>query len=392
MRHFMFITFLLLTGCISRSPENLNSSDLNTFAEPSPPILSDSYFGKQQDIISIDKVFTLTPEQRADFLTFINDPGKQNIYPNKRVYDYLQMHLVEFGFYADTLTASESLDSDLGNCLSLAILSKSLASIAEVEIAYELVSTPPIFQKEGDVILGSQHVRTLLYEPKRKREHGFLFQWRNRIAVDYFSIDDSKFLRRISENEFNAMFYNNKAAEALINDDVNTAFWYSKGALKSNYNDSHAINMMAILHEKIGQDAQAEKIYQHGIRYNKINFDLISNYYLLLQRLDKINEANQIAHLLKQFEQPDPFKWIKQGDKKYEEGDYVSAVLFYKKAIKIADYLHEPYFGIARVEFLRGNLGRSRKAMEKALNNAKRNNKISLYQTKLQLLSEMMNK
>ena len=47
--------------------------------------------------------------------------------------------------------------------------------------------------------------------------------------------------------------------------------------------------------------------------------------------------------------------------------NYSAAIRHYKKAAKMADYLHEPLAGIARSQYLLGNFRPARNAIKKAL-------------------------
>jgi len=168
--------------------------------------------------------------------------------------------LDQFNYYSDTYTATDSLLENKGNCLSPAILTKALADLVDVEVGYQLVETAPVFKKEGNIILSSQHIRTMLFSPDTSDSNGWVL-FRGRIIVDYFPTYSSHILREVDEDEFTSMYYTNKAAESMLRQDNNLTYWYLNKALKLKPTHSIAINMMALLHQKVGYPDYAERLF-----------------------------------------------------------------------------------------------------------------------------------
>lgn len=384
MRLLPILITVVLSGCASAPSQPLAVED------PQPPLLADAYFGQPTGVVPLQQVFALTPQQKIDFQKKFRSQGYGNLAPNRRVYRYLEEYLTDFNFFSGTSIASESLSGKQGNCLSLAILTKSLANLAGVKVGYELTDTTPVYQNGGNTILSSQHVRTLLYDSDPNPVDGMHLLSPGGIRVDYFASRGVHTLRRTSEGEFYSMFYRNKAAEALLGGDYRVAFWNLKKALELHKNDAQAINMMALLHDRMGYTDYAERLYQFGIQNSREKMVLLSNYEIFLRRLGRVAEADIIGEKLRRYDDPNPFKWINLGDSAYLAGNYSEAIGFYRKASKMADYLHDPYLGIARAEFALGNLRAARRAIKKALANANKKSTVSLYQAKFEALTQLI--
>lgn len=380
----LFILTLFITACTT--PVVLTDMD----KRPDIPLLDNSYFGGSQNIISVSEIYQLSEQNKKEFLAVFNSNKYKHTLPNKRIYYYLKDILSELNYYSKTLTANEVITHKWGNCLSLAIATKALADIAGVEIRYELVSTPAIFQREGDVILVSQHLRTVLLDPREDIDSGFQPLWRGSIRVDYYPDGDSKLLRRVSETEFFSMYYQNKAAEALTKQDFKQAFWLLKSSLDLNRYDSNTINMLAIIHGQMGYEDMKEEIFKYGMKYGKEDFGLLSNYHKLLISAGRDEEAKKLAVQLMKFRNPDPYKWIRLGDEEFQTGNFSKAIYYYKKATKEADYIHESYAGISDSYYSMGKLVSARNAMKKALKKAKKPETVILYQMKFDTLSELV--
>lgn len=178
----------------------------------------------------------------------------------------------------------------------------------------------------------------------------------------------------------------------MIRKNHNLAYWYLDAALKLKPNHSHAINIMALLHENIGYPDYAEKLYLYGIAHSQDKLDLLNNYHSLLKSQRRMSEAREIAEQIGRKNDLNPYKWISLGNTAYNSREYDKAIRYYRKANKLAPYLHEGFAGIARSKLQLGNPDYARKAIGKALDNTHDNNTRKLYQAKLDMLTELLTK
>ena len=391
---FLLVTVLLLISACTSLPNTTTSSteaESDNTIPPLPELLSSSFFGEPKSIIPIQQVYSLTAEQKQDFLKVFNSQLEKSEEPHRRISQYLGKHLTDFNYYSDTLNAAESLEQNRGNCLSLAILTKALADLANVDIAYQLVETAPVFKKEGNIIVSSQHIRVVLFSPISKNSGGFI-TIRGRIYIDYFPTFRSQVLRKVDEAEFKSMYYTNKAVESMIGKDNNLAFWYLNAALELKPTHSHALNMMALLHEKVGYPDYAEKLYLYGIAHSQEKLDLLNNYHSLLNSQQRIGEAKEIAEQIGRRNDLNPYRWISLGNTAYNSKEYEKAIRYYRRANKLAPYIHEGFAGIARSKIQLGDPDYAKKAISKAMDNTYDNNTRKLYQAKLDMLTELLTK
>lgn len=348
-----------------------------------------SQFGEPVEPPSLESVFKLSDEQAQDFFTYLNAISNRHLMANQIIYNYLEKRLKQFNYHSDTFNATDALRENQGNCLSLALLTHSLAKLAKVDIGYQLVETEPVYQKSDNIIITSQHIRSLLYESTVENQ---VVLFRNSVKIDYFNSGYSRPLRSVYFNEFASMYYSNLAAEFFIKNQLNQAFWYSKKSLEIESNNPIAINMMAILFDRKGDFEAADEMYQLGLEVSREKLELLSNYHGFLLRHGRSEEAQEIKAKLDQIEDPNPFKWVSLANSAYNEGDYHKAIQLYRKAAKQADYLHEPLFGIARAEFQLGELNKAKLSLEKAIEHTHQEKVKKLYQAKYQLLTELLSK
>jgi len=350
-------------------------------------------FGNRPPIPAPEQIFNLSEQQADEFSAYFLGHPQKNTSENLRIFQYLKEYEKRYQYSGKTLTAEESLLQAEGNCLSLAILTTALAKSVGVDTGYQLLDSQPVYQKQNNIILSAQHIRSLLFVAKKTvREQivsGRLVIGRNALIVDYFPSQNSRVRKNISESEFVSMFYKNKAADAIVKGNYDSAYWLIRESFLHYPTDEQAINMMAVIHEKKGLKNESEKLYQFGIKYAKNKLDLLRNYHIFLKSQNRMIDAQRIKDQLAAIKVPNPFDWINLGNTAFEQNKYREAKSYYKKAAKQAPYLHQAHFGIAKSDFKMGNIRWAKASMKRAKEKAIDQNVQSLYQQKLDALSKL---
>lgn len=353
-------------------------------------IYRDSLFGPPLKVPSLNDAFQLTEAQKEDFLKEFHSVQYRDLSDSQRVFKYLQQHLQNFNFHSETLLASDALSLNTGNCMSLAVLTKAISKLTHVGISYELARTPPVFQRENNLELSSQHIRSVVYNKTTKTNKQFI-KPNDRVKIDYFSTAGARTLRKIKTKEFYSLFYSNLAAEALLIDDINKTYWLLKESLSYKNDNLIAINILGVLYDRMKQDKLAENTYLYGLEFDGNQLELMNNYHQLLVNANRLAEAQTVATAIQQYDDPDPFKWLDLADQELKSGRYIKAITYYERAIEKAEYLHQPYAGIAKANFLLGRSNQAVKAMEMALENVHHKKTKSIYQAKYRHLKSQSN-
>lgn len=370
-----------MVACASNPPPTLETDKLGD-------LLDSELFGASPEIIPAADIHRLSTQQQQAFFEYLAQPSRQRIPKHERVVDYLQTSTSDFDYQGDTYTASEALSRNSGNCLSLAILTTALADLAGLDIGYQLVDSEPVFEWRGSVLYKGLHVRSILYDPTWEPGVPFAPLRRPGIRIDYFPSDADRFISNLTRSEYVAMYYNNLAADAIGSDDYNDAYWLLRKSMDIAPENSSAVNMMAILHRRIGDEETAERIYQYGIAHlpNKVSF--LRNYRILLNKQARFEKANAIGKALAALDAPSPIDWLQAGQSAYNDGDFRDAISFYRRALKLAPYLHEAHWGVAKAYYELGDKIRAKRELEKAMEHANRPATRSRYQAKLMSLGE----
>lgn len=378
-RWFAIVLASLLAGCagIEHSPD----------LKPVTPPFESHLFGESPGVSSVSDIFSLSEQQQYDFLAYFNQPSVQNMPEHQRVYEYLETVTTNFTYLGETFNASTALHESSGNCLSLAILTTALAKLVGVETAYQLVDSAPVFESHGNVVYKGLHVRTKLYDPAWQPKEGTLTLRRGGFIVDYFPSEHDRFVGNISEAEYTAMYYNNLAGEAISMGDYSSAYWLLRKSLELMPDNASAINSMAIIYRRSGDQAKSEEIYQYGVRFLPENVSLLRNYRVLLKQQERFDEVEKINKTLVQLDDASPFDWLHAGQHAYNNGEFKDALFFYNKAVDIAPYLHESYAGLAKAYFQLGDRSGAKRELINAQKYSNGQSTQSMYQAKLMSLS-----
>ena len=382
------LTLLSVLAACSSAPVAIPLVDLTIVEDANDnfPLLNSEKFGDELQFEVEDEFLAISPEQKQHFMSYYNNYSNLSKPGHQRLYEYLQNVGEKFEYSNLTYDAETTLATSTGNCMSLAILTTALARTANIEIKYQLVNRVPIFQEYGSVVFNAQHIRSIIYEPKKEFNAGFAI-WRSKAVIDYYPSNSNFVSGSVSKTEFVSMYYRNLAAEALAIDENNRAYWLLKRSLEIEPENAEAINSLAVIHRRVGDYAKAEELYKYGIKNAVNKIVLLKNYQILLQTQNRSEDAAKVAKELENLEDLNPFNWLLAANEAFDEKNYSVAIKLYEKSIKLAPYLHQGHFGIAKSEYQRGNLKASRIALEEALEQAFDKDSKSIYEAKLAVLS-----
>ncbi|MCL1078506.1 hypothetical protein D5R81_10865 [Parashewanella spongiae] len=359
---FFLICSLQLQAC------SHNARPLKDQQAPPPSVninyeLFPSYGNKD---FSHQPIFQLSEKQQQIFLTDHKQRLKNGVRPDQAVADFLQSKLSNFTYYGETYDAQTTMYLNKGNCMSLAMLTAAFAKIAGLEFDFVEVNTIPIFDKQGSLIMSSNHVQTRLYDPNYTPKPNRITLVRPHTVIDYFPDSNDHRGKNIDHSEFIAKYYNNIAAEALIDDRIELAFQYAMAGYKADEHNPETLNLLAVLHKRSGDFATAEQLYLAGMHYESNNIRLLSNYIILLERQQRMVKANALRTQLAKLDDPNPYNWLEQAYIAQSNQQDAEAIKYYRKVLKLAPYVQPAYLGLYQVY-----LSNQRpKAAQKVLTNA----------------------
>lgn len=373
----------LATGCAT----NARPVDREALRERVPQLNRD-LFGDPAPVADFEDMVALTPEQKQDFLEFYKAGKNQRFRPHRRIYKYLIRRLSDTDFRNQTLPASTTIETRIGNCMSLALVTTAFARLTDIDIGWQLAKTDPMYSSDSEVIYSANHIQTRLYKyPLQDKPSSFTIG-QPYLVIDYFTDRLPEAGTELSEREMIALVYQNLGVEALADGDLAKSFWRLKKGLEYDAANANLYNTLAVLHRRAGDNDTAETLYRFALDEFGDRLIVLRNYRKLLLAAGRHDEAEQLRDRVMRLPDPDPYPILTMGDKAAEQGNNATALSYYKKAADVAPYLHEIYVRIARIYQRQGDLKRAERALRKARKKAWTDDGRQRYQAKLSMLQE----
>ncbi len=328
-------------------------------------------------------IFELTREQKNEFKAFYHTFRNDTDRPAEKVFQFLSKKLTGFTYRADTFNASQAFELNNGNCLSLAILTTSLAGLVDVKISCQEVTSAPVFFKNSQFILSSSHVRSRLSDPDYINGKGHNFSASgSEIVIDYFPMKNDYVGERVKYDEFVAKYYLNLTADALVAGDFNRAYSLLVKANQYSPDNISVINSFAILHRRMNDLKTARALYEHALVLEEGSVSTLTNYLIVLKQQGDKSEIIRVEKTLAAMDDPNPYVLIELGQKAMREGKLTLSENYFNNAISKAPYVHQAYLGLAQISYARGKVGSSERFMKQAIERTFDEQTLALYQQK----------
>ncbi|RXE93269.1 tetratricopeptide repeat protein [Pseudoalteromonas phenolica] len=360
---FLFITFLL-TGCNSTQ-----SKSEEKVAIPSPISLANHALFKLEPVPNEKEIFSLPKAEQAKFLEKYNQLILKGVRADTAISQYLESSIDGFTYDGETLTATDALSKQAGNCVSLAILTQAYANLAGIETSFREVSTYPIFKKEQDLLLVSSHFNTKLFAPKDDAEEkDWIEIIRKGTVVDYFPQQNTFYVGNAHYPSLVAKFYANLASEALIKGNFDLSYSLANEAFKFTPHNPELINLLAIQHRRVGDTDTAKKLFEFATEHKLVSSNLIASYRFLANQLGDTVLVDKLEVELEKTAKT-PFDFLQIAIKATNKAQFSKAKRLLNAVIKHYPYLPEPHFELAKIYYLQNHHDLAKVALEEAIKN-----------------------
>ncbi|WP_169306977.1 tetratricopeptide repeat protein [Ferrimonas sediminicola] len=341
----------------------------------------DSAFTPVAGAVTVEQLFALDPEMRQ----FTVKAGRAGNSDATRIERLVELVSVKRGFEYDnsaTRVAAETFRLRAGNCMSLVVMTAALARELDLGVQYQLVKSPPIWDRRGGIYLVNDHVNIKL-EPGLGSSDWSVVGGSGRV-IDFLPGSQVRGYRivQLSESEMLARFFNNLAAEHMVDGLPDHAYHYLKQALALDPTMGAAWNALGVLYRRQGLEREAEQVYRYVMALDEDPFHSMHNLSILLASQGRLTEWAQLHRQIELNRLQNPFYYYDMAEASYNRGNFTQALSQYRKAVKLADYHHEFHFGLSRAYFQLGQLDDSQRSLTKAMKLAPRSDK-ERYQLKL---------
>ena len=327
----LFMAMFILGACAYQRPTDLN-----------PPRLQ--HDGPLVQVADVD-VLALSPEMEDFLERYIL------IYPDRYTRMTLLMDAVStngmLGFdyeEALTLTASEAFDARAGNCIGFANMMVALSRAAGLKARYQEVFRQPEWYSREDMVLLVKHINVVL------ESAGYTY------VMDVSGLRISPGVRRrvINDDYAKALYLNNIGAEALIKNDLPTAYAYMSKAIETEplLTDSW-INMGVVLGRNEQLDDAATSL-RKALGIDNYEYAAMSNLYEIYITQENFAAAAELEQKVERYRQKNPYYLLQLSEEALLESRYAESIELLERAIKKKDNDHLLYFAMAKTQYLSG--------------------------------------
>ncbi|MCY7296331.1 tetratricopeptide repeat protein [Alteromonas sp. a30] len=379
---FFLLSIFAISGCQSTQVSSIKEQSL----------FHDSAFPSANEyaIESPHEIFALNSEAKtfvAKKLMHIEDPIDRMKTLMVSIFDRSDFNLL-YDNQANTV-AAETFNKRAANCLSMSIMTYSLAKHAGVEVAFQEVDVPEYWTRREGFSLLNGHIN-LLMSPEEDTGRRFYIKPKGMVVDFYPFVAKKRFPQHeVGKQRVISMFYNNKGADALISQDFDKAYRYLRSAINHDPEFESAWVNLGLLYRMSGHTDWAELAYNKVFSLNDDNLTAWENLAILYQSTGEQEKAEAIREKVETKRNNNPYYQFIRGEEALDAEDFEQALVYFRKAIRINDKKHQFYFGLAKSYAGLGDYTNSRYYLRKARRFADYQDEKQRYQSKLDLLASL---
>ncbi|WP_339770489.1 tetratricopeptide repeat protein [uncultured Paraglaciecola sp.] len=375
----LFVT-LGLTACQSAPP----------IKQVSGPILQDDAFPRASDIrIESEKdIFRLDKEARAyvqKTVGRIKDPIERTETLARNIFERLDFDLLYRGD-ANT-TANETFHNKTANCLSLSIMTYAMATEAGLGARFQDVKVPEYWTRREGVSLLNGHINLQIVPRERSSNSFYVYNKGYQIDFNPQTAKEHFIKTELSKNQVIAMFYNNKGADALLNNDRDRAYAYFAAALKVEPNFDSALVNLGFLYRVSKLYELSENVYLHALSSSPDNLTAWENLAYLYAHSGKPEQSAAILARVESKRLRNPYYHLDLGRRDFDLGKLQQALTHFNRALAIDGSRHEIFYALAKTYYALGEVVETERYLKKAKRKTKNLQEKELYQGELDLLT-----
>jgi Tfp pilus assembly protein PilF len=351
-------------------------------------LFADARFAPPSEKIGTRDLFTLSPEMRAyvrsnSFTAQLRTKGTE-----KGLVDalYAKRELRLEYDASLTRTAAETYAAKAGNCLSLVIMTAAFAKELNMRVQYQNVVVEDTWSRNSGLIFSSSHVNLTIGRRLQETVQGY--NTPGAVTIDFLSPEDAAAFRtvQIDEATIEAMYMNNRAAEALASGRSDDAYWWAREVVKTHPKYVSGFNTLGVVYQRRGDFAEAETVFREALRRDPDNLVIMNNLVPVLAALDRHEESRALAAKVARAEPYPPFHFYDLGLKAMQAGNYLQAKALFQREVARAPYYHEFHFWLAQAHYQLGETKPAREQLALAAQTSTTPGARDKYQHKLWML------
>ena len=243
-----------------------------------------------------------------------------------------------------TLTAADTFNRRAGNCLGFSSMFISMAREAGLQASFQEVKLPLEWTSVNETFLVSMHVNAVVHNG------------RSEYVVDVSGAKRAKWvrIRKISDAEAEAQYYNNHGADALVKNDLATAFTYLLKAIRIAPDTSYIWSNLGVVYKRNGQLEDAKQVYRTALEINPAETVALNNLHAIYVVEGDLVRAEKVRSKVERHRRKNPYYLHLLSAQALDEQRYEDAIELLERAIKLNKEEYRFHFTLARSLFLNG--------------------------------------
>jgi Flp pilus assembly protein TadD len=256
-----------------------------------------------------------------------------------------------------TMTASEAFKSRKGNCVAFSNLMVALARRAGLDAHYQEVYLRPQWSDfEDDTVLLFKHVNVVV----ESRDMSWV------IDVSRLDIRPSDPRRIIKDSYAKALYLNNIAVDALLENDLPTAYAYMRKAIETNAGVTDSWVNLGVIYGRNDQLDDAAFAFNRALQIDPNERSAMSNLYEVYIEQEKYESAADLESRVESYRRNNPYYLLRLSDEALAQEQYKESMSLLQKAIKKKKDDHKLHFALAKAQYLSGERAEAESSLLRA--------------------------
>ncbi len=231
-----------------------------------------------------------------------------------------------------TTTAREAWRTNRANCLSFAHLYIGLAREIGLPVYYLRVSDLESFEKDGDLIVATDHITAAFGPPTARRVLDFT---ERPLRGPYVA-------EPISDLTAVALHYSNLGAERILDGNIAEAETLLLTAVRLDPELGDGWVNLGVTLRRLGRPKEAEAAFRRALEANPRLLSAYNNLASLLERQGRFDESRRVLEITDRRTNRNPFTYLALGDLALREGRVRDAERFFRRAQRLHPEDAEP--------------------------------------------------
>ncbi len=299
-------------------------------------------------------------ELSTEIETYLSErlkPAPREVVRVEQIVDFIFRKLELKYSLLPTRNAVETYSAREGNCLSFVNLFVGVGRHQRMNPFYVEVVDHQRWRHQNGMVLSQGHIVAGMYVNGELRTFDFL-PYRPKSYRQFNPIDDIT---------ASAHYYNNLAAESLMDSDLESATEYLRLATELAPKFEKALNNLGVARARTGDWQGALDAYERGLVTAPGNVPILTNMARLYQERGDLAKATEMLSQIEDVQTTNPFYFVYRGELALARGNAEDALDFMRTALKLDSEIPEVHVGLAKTYLALGDVPKARHHVERAL-------------------------